>query len=60
MFLPSMQISVQVPLKSTGYVSSFISTLCIKVHHFSLCVEWRGCCLDVMSFVICIYRLCVL
>jgi hypothetical protein len=59
MFLLPMQISVQVTLNITGYVSDFIYTMCIKVQD-SFCVKWRGCCLGVMSFVICVCRLSVL
>jgi hypothetical protein len=34
MFLVSVPISVQDYLNIPGYVSGFISTLCVKVHHF--------------------------
>jgi hypothetical protein len=34
MFLMSVAISVQVSLNIPGYVSSFISTLCMKVQLF--------------------------
>jgi len=53
-------ISVQVSLNIPGYVSSFISTLSMKVHHFPFWVDLRVCSLDFMSFVFCICVLSVL
>jgi len=59
MFLMSVPISVHVSLNVPGYVSSFISTLFMKVYLFSFWVEWRACSMDAMSFVLCICGLSV-
>jgi len=46
----SVPISVQVSLNIPGYVSSFISALFAKVHHFSFWVEWKAFSMDVIHF----------
>jgi len=50
MLLMSVLISVKISSNIPGYVSSFISTLFMKVHHF-FWVDWMACSMDVMSFV---------